>query len=78
MGFGAAALSEEQERELAPEIEEERQVERPPRIVAEVYTLYPDLVRLAQFGYIEGCSVTFESAFKALRYTSAAKLFDLD
>ena len=28
MGFGSAPLSEEQERELAPEIEEERQVER--------------------------------------------------
>jgi hypothetical protein len=43
-----------------------------------VHTLHPDLVRLAQFGYIKGRSVTFKSAFKALRHTSAAKLFDLD
>ncbi|KAG4442172.1 hypothetical protein IFR05_002330 [Cadophora sp. M221] len=30
LAFGSAILQEEQERELAPEIEQERQVERPP------------------------------------------------
>jgi hypothetical protein len=41
MGFGAATLSEEQERELAPEIEEERQIERPVRLSPEAHTVHP-------------------------------------
>jgi hypothetical protein len=77
LGFGSAALSEEQERELAPEIEEERQVERPPKMKAETHILHADLVYLVQHGHIAGNSTTFESAFKALRCTSAARLFDL-
>lgn len=78
MGFGSAALSEEQERELAPEIEEERQVERPPRMKAEMHILHPDLLWLVHRGHIKENSTTFESAFKALRSTSAARLFNLE
>ncbi|CAO2648219.1 Nn.00g074860.m01.CDS01 [Neocucurbitaria sp. VM-36] len=78
MGFGSAALSEEQERELAPEIEEERQVERPPKMQAETHVLHPDLMWLVHHGRIKPSSTTFESAFKALRYTSPAKLFNLE
>jgi hypothetical protein len=77
LGFGSAALSEEQERELAPEIEQERQVERPAKMKAETHILHADLVRLVQRGHIAGNATTFESAFTALRYTSAAKLFNL-
>jgi hypothetical protein len=77
LGFGSAALSEEQERELAPEIEKERQVERPAKMEAETHVLHPDLMWLVRYGRIRGNSTTFESAFKALRYTSPAKLFDL-
>ena len=78
MGFGSAALSEEQERELAPEIEEERQVERPPRVEAERHILHADVVRMVHLGHIEGYSTAFEPAFKALRFTSPAKLFNLE
>lgn len=77
LGFGSAALSEEQERELAPEIEEERQVERPAKMEAETHALHPDLLWLVQHGHIGGNPTTFESAFQALRYTSPAKLFNL-
>jgi hypothetical protein len=77
LGFGSAALSEEQERELAPEIEEERQVERPAKMEAEIHVLHTDLVRLVYYGRIGENSTTFQSAFKALRYTSPAKLFNL-
>lgn len=77
MGFGSAALSEEQERELSPEIEEERQIERPPRMSAAKHELHPDLLRLVRFGELRVNSKAFEPAFKALRSTSAAKLFDL-
>lgn len=78
LGFQSAALSEEQERELAPEIEEERQIERPPRVTAETHFLHPDLMRLVNHGDMEINSTAFQPAFKALRYTSPAKLFDLE
>jgi hypothetical protein len=74
MHFGSATLDEEQERELAAEMEEERQVERPPKMEAETHNLHPDLVRLAHLGYIQEKSTTFQSAFKASRSTSSAKL----
>lgn len=77
LGFGTAALSEEQERELAPEIEEERQIERPAAMEAEIHVLHADLVQLVHCGYIGVNSTTFESAFKALHSTSPAKLFNL-
>jgi hypothetical protein len=78
LGFGTAALSEEQERELAPEIEEERQVERPAKMEAEKHILHPDLLHLVKHGHTAKSSTTFESAFTALRCTSAAKLFNLE
>jgi hypothetical protein len=78
MGFGSAALSEEQERELAPEIEEERQIERPPQLKPEKHVLHPDLTRLAKEGHWVVNSTAFEPAFQALRTTSAARLFDLN
>jgi hypothetical protein len=77
MGFGSATLSEEQERELAPEIEEERQIELPPRMKADVHQLHPDLERLARTGYCSPVTSAFSPAFPSLRLTSAAKLFSL-
>jgi hypothetical protein len=77
LGFRSATLSKEQERKLAPEIEEEQQVERPAKIEAKTHILHPNLVWLVQYRRIRGDSTTFESAFKALRYTSPAKLFNL-
>ncbi|KAH8723296.1 hypothetical protein GQ44DRAFT_728795 [Phaeosphaeriaceae sp. PMI808] len=77
MGFSAAALSEEQERELAPEIEEERQIERPPRMTPEQHKLHPDLVHLARTGKFVSRSAAFRPAFALLDSTSSAQLFDL-
>lgn len=78
IAFGSAALSEEQERELSPEIEEERQVERPPKMEAETHILHPELVYLVDHGRLKRNSTIFEPAFKALRHTSPAKLFNLE
>ncbi|KAF2009480.1 hypothetical protein BU24DRAFT_473639 [Aaosphaeria arxii CBS 175.79] len=79
MGFSAAALSEEQERELAPEIEEERQVERPRRMKPEKHRLHPYLVQLATTGVIPNApGPAFRSAFRLLASTSTARLFNLD
>lgn len=77
MKFGSAALQEEQERELAPEIEEERQLERPPPMMAATHELHPDLVLLVESGEILQGSVAFKNAFQALTSTSAASYIDL-
>lgn len=77
MGFGAATLSEEQERELAPEIEEERQIERPARLDPEVHTVHPDVQYLVRFGQLRANSSAFKPAFQALATTSAARFFAL-
>ncbi|KAF1941797.1 hypothetical protein EJ02DRAFT_490907 [Clathrospora elynae] len=77
MGFGSAALSEEQERELAPEIEEERQIERPPRMVAHKHGIHPHLERLVRYGQFSDGSTAYAPAFQALRSTSAGKLVEL-
>jgi hypothetical protein len=44
---------------------------------AETHFLHTDLVRLVYHGRIGENPTTFQSAFKALRYTSPAKLFNL-
>ena len=65
------------QRELSPEIEEERQVERPPKMAAERHKLHPDLAQLARTGGFSSTSSAFEPAFQALKSTSAAKHCDL-
>ncbi|KAG9186948.1 hypothetical protein G6011_10056 [Alternaria panax] len=77
MGFSSAALSEEQERELAPEIEEQRQVERPPRLKAHCHTVHADLKHLVNTGQVVTGSPAWGPAFQKLRTTSAGKLTNL-
>ncbi|KAF9695776.1 hypothetical protein EKO04_006190 [Ascochyta lentis] len=77
VGISSATLQEEQERELSPEIEEERQIERPPKMAAEKHQLHPDLTHLARTGELPDSSSACEPAFQALRSTSAAKHCDL-
>ena len=45
---------------------------------AETHILHADLLWLVQHGHIKGNSTTFEPAFKALRFTSPAQLFNLE
>ncbi|PHH90086.1 hypothetical protein CDD83_4568 [Cordyceps sp. RAO-2017] len=45
-----AALQEEQERELAPEAERLRQVERPPPVQAEAHDIHPDVRHFVAHG----------------------------
>ncbi|KAL1791853.1 hypothetical protein ACET3X_009604 [Alternaria dauci] len=77
MGFSSAALSEEQERELAPEIEEQRQVERPPRLKAYLHNVHADLKHLINTGEVVIGSKAWGPAFQKLNTTSAGKLIDL-
>jgi hypothetical protein len=75
--FDTASLQEEQERELSPEIEEEREVQRPAPMKAEQHKLHPDLIQLVDTGVFAAGSDAFLPAFQALKSTSAAKRFDL-
>lgn len=75
--FDTATLQEEQERELSPEIEEEREVQRPAPMEAEEHKLHPDLLRLVDTGIFPARSDAFLPAFQALKSTSAANRFDL-
>ena len=75
--FDTATLQEEQERELSPEIEEEREVQRPAPMEAEQHRLHPNLVYLVTTGIFCTGSDAFLPAFQALKSTSSAKRFDL-
>lgn len=76
--FDQAALQEEQERELAPEIEEERQTERPPPANAAEHAVHPDLECFVATGELPAASSAFIPAFQTLRETAAAKHLDVD
>ena len=72
----SATLQEEQERELAPEIEEERHVSRPPPRQALPHNLHPDVRQFINTGHIVKNSPAFIRPFAAFSKTSAAPLFD--
>ncbi|KAK4153473.1 hypothetical protein C8A00DRAFT_33763 [Chaetomidium leptoderma] len=77
-GPSSSTLQEEQERELAPEIEEERHLSRPPAREALPHSLHDDLVQFTRTGHIpsRGSSRTsFLNPYAALSQTGAASLF---
>ncbi|KJZ70535.1 hypothetical protein HIM_10079 [Hirsutella minnesotensis 3608] len=76
--YKSSALQEEQERELSPEIEQERQVEKPAEVAPERHALHPHIRDFVATGAMLPSSPAFAPAFRALKGTSAAKLFDLD
>ena len=76
-GCDAAALHEEQERELAPEIETEREQELPPPTVPAAHSLHPDIRRFATEGILAPDSKAFTPAFLSLRDTRAAQTFGI-
>ncbi|KAJ8116579.1 hypothetical protein OPT61_g2025 [Boeremia exigua] len=78
MAFNSATLQEEQERELSPEIEEERQIERPPKMVAETHKISPSLDGLVRIGKLIRGSPGFVPAFQALSSTTAGAQYNLN
>ncbi|PYH42617.1 uncharacterized protein BP01DRAFT_404617 [Aspergillus saccharolyticus JOP 1030-1] len=72
----AVDLSEEQERELAPEFEEERQLQRPGPVDPECHSLDPDLLSFITSGKLIKDSKSYLPAFE-LRETSAAAHLDV-
>ncbi|GAB7355484.1 hypothetical protein MBLNU459_g5980t2 [Dothideomycetes sp. NU459] len=75
--FNSSSLQEEQERELSPEIERERQVQRPSAAKPARHELHPDVLTFVEKGVLVANSEAFMPAFEALCDTSAAARFDI-
>jgi hypothetical protein len=75
--FSSTQLQEEQERELAPEIEQERQVQRPLPALPREHRLDEDVRLFASTGALNETSSAFRPAFDVLRHTSAATHLDI-
>ncbi|KAJ9257552.1 hypothetical protein DTO195F2_5534 [Paecilomyces variotii] len=73
INFKSTQLQEEQERQLAPEVEQERQVQRPPSATPEDHSVHPDLRRFVTTGILKDGSSAVMPAFQGLDNTSAAK-----
>lgn len=72
-----ATLREEQERELSPEIVQEREVQRPAPAKPALHCIHADVKAFVMNGAIKSCSNAFKPAFETLRQTSAASHFDV-
>ncbi|KAK0710370.1 hypothetical protein B0T21DRAFT_454868 [Apiosordaria backusii] len=68
-------LEEEQERELAPEIEQERHVERPAPMKPLKHSLHPDVLHFVMTGTLKPESNALLPAFQAMTQSSASKVF---
>ncbi|KAL2888634.1 hypothetical protein HOO65_030135 [Ceratocystis lukuohia] len=75
-GLAGSMLNEEQERELAPEIEREREIRRTPPIKAKSHMWNIDVVDFIETGILpEGPH--FRKAFEMFAQTSASKFYPL-
>lgn len=72
----SSVLWEEQERELSPEIVQERQIERPRPIEPGKHTIHPKVIKFVASGLFDH-SEPFFPAFQALGKTRAAQLLDI-
>jgi hypothetical protein len=73
----SSALQEEQERELAPEIEIERQVQRPQPATPASHHMHPHITSFVATGVLTSPSEAYKPAFCTLQNTSAAPLLDI-
>jgi hypothetical protein len=73
--LGDSSFNEEQERELSPEIEQERQVLTPPQAEPAEHQVHPGLEDFVLDGVYPKCS--FQPAFESLADTSAAQYLDV-
>ncbi|KAK0877257.1 hypothetical protein LTR87_008871 [Friedmanniomyces endolithicus] len=77
LSFNSTTLQEEQERELSPEIESERQVQRPVSAQARSHQVHPDLVYFVATGVLRSGSQAWQPAFATLSDTTAGSMIDL-
>ncbi|KAK6438571.1 hypothetical protein LTR95_005223 [Oleoguttula sp. CCFEE 5521] len=74
--YSSSTLQEEQERELSPENEAERQPEKAPPAKAVEHSLHPDIQAFAELGTISSDSLAAVPAFGSLRGVVPAKDFN--
>ncbi|UKZ74662.1 hypothetical protein TrVFT333_002332 [Trichoderma virens FT-333] len=74
--LNSSVLWEEQEREIAPEILQEREIERPRPVQPKEHAIHPKLIELVTSGLFSQSS-PFSPAFEALGRTRAAQLLDV-
>ena len=75
--FHSSSLQEEQERELSPETEREREVELPPQVEPRAHFCHDDLVHFVEHGKFPTNFTAFKPAFYSLSETSAAEHLDV-
>jgi hypothetical protein len=73
--FRTSALQEEQERELSPEIERERQVQKAKPADPATHYLHPDVKKFALSGILATSSKAYMPAFESLKHSTAAYIF---
>ncbi|KAF9870460.1 hypothetical protein CkaCkLH20_12127 [Colletotrichum karsti] len=74
---GTATFREEQERELSPEVEQEREIQRPPPAKPAAHALHTDIQTFVSYGMLVKNSPAYMPAFMALSETTAAQDFDV-
>ncbi|KAK5712469.1 hypothetical protein LTR15_012049 [Elasticomyces elasticus] len=72
LSFSSTTLQEEQERELSPEIEQERQIQKPAAAMPLPHNLHSDLVLFVKTGNLPTQSCACQAAFNTLSTTTAA------
>lgn len=72
LSFYSSTLQEEQERELSPETEQEREVPRPRSARPATHSLHGDVVKFALSGTLVERSKAYMPAFDSLKGTSAS------
>ena len=76
--FNNATLREEQERELSPENEQERQVERPSALTPCRHSVHWDVKSFVRHGILDHDSDAFQPAFKLFGHTSAMQYLETE
>lgn len=78
LGDVEGTLEEEQEKELSPEMQEERQLQKPPPAKPAKHTLHRDVLKFAATAVVSHTSTAYQPAFTSLNSISAAGAFDVD
>lgn len=78
LDIASSTLYEEQERELAPEIEQEREIQRPESYEPALHVIHEGLRHFVRTGSLNTNSGAFVPAFKSLRDTTAARHLRLE
>lgn len=74
----SSCLEQEQERELSPEMEQERQVEKPPAMSPLAHSLHADIKNYAQTGMLDTASAAVVPAFTSLKLSTAGAYLEED